>query len=150
MEQVLRGSVLKALGVADAVAVHGDPAMGDPSQINPQQRVAHSSQRSSVRAPRRRDTPERQSSRSRTTTATAEGLQDMPDSTEPEDSLLPRHSQSALLAELLSRHSKSVAFAEDLKPDTAYPTEQAVRQKESLKTRKEAGEEIKKKKQNVE
>ena len=74
----------------------------------------------------------------------------MPDSTKPEDDLLPRHSQSALLAELLSRHSKSVAFAEDLKPDAAYPTEQAVRQRESLKTRKEAGEEVKKKKQTVE
>ena len=58
---------------------------------------------------------------------------DMPPSTEPEDNLLPRHSHSALLAELLGRHSKSVAFAEDLQPEAACPTEQAVRQKESLK-----------------
>jgi len=74
----------------------------------------------------------------------------MPPSTEPEDDLLPRHSQSALLAALLSRQSKSVAFAEDLQPEVAYPTEQAMRQKESLKARKEAGGEIKKRKQTVE
>ena len=68
----------------------------------------------------------------------------MPDSAEPEDTLLPRDSHSALLAELLGLQSKSVAFAKDLQPEAAYPTEQAVRHKENLKARKEAGGEVKK------
>ena len=70
---------------------------------------------------------------------------------------MPRHSQSALLtaahssllATLIARDaSKQVTFGEVT--HEVYPTEQAVRQKESLKAKKEMGGEIKKRKQVVE
>lgn len=156
MERVLKGTVMKALCLPESL-VRGDTAMDDPSQVlplrfdrqkdsqvNPHRLDAQAkqvSQRSSVRISRRQN---------KATDSGDDKAHDMAPSTEPEDNLLPRHSQSALLAELLGRQFKSVAFAEDLQPEAAYPTEQAVRQKESLKARKEAGGEIKKKKQTIE
>jgi hypothetical protein len=50
------------------------------------------------------------------------------------DELLPRHSQTALLAKPL----KTVTFEQQLETgaDSAFPTEQAIRQKENLKAKK--------------
>jgi hypothetical protein len=64
------------------------------------------------------------------------------------DELLPRHSQTALLAKPL----KTVTFEQQLESgaSSAFPTEQAVRQKENLKAKKEAGGQVQKKKQIVE
>jgi hypothetical protein len=90
--------------------------------------------------------------------------------TDAETDLPSRHSQSALLSELLKECRKKVTFESEpvdalnenrtgesavsgrfsRSSSKAYPTEQAVRQKESLKVKKEAGGEIKKKKQIVE
>ena len=69
-------------------------------------------------------------------------------STEPEEEQLPRHTQSALLAKLLS--AKRVTFEDEDAVVNSFPTEKALRQKESLKAKKEAGGAIQKRRQMVE
>ena len=69
-------------------------------------------------------------------------------STETEEEHLPRHTQSALPAKLLS--AKRVTFEDADAVVNSFPTEQALRQKESLKAKKEAGGAIQKRRQTVE
>ena len=69
-------------------------------------------------------------------------------SIEPEEQQLSRHTHSALLAKLLS--AKKVTFEDEGAVINSFRTEQALRQKESLKAKKEAGEEVKKRRQTVE
>ena len=163
MRTMLSNSVLASLGIKTLTptqaASHAQPESLNKSIMKSLNHTKSNTESSRV-APRGQE-------RNQTSKPTDNGLIS---TTESETNLPERHSQSALLSELLKEVRKTVTFGnfsveaanEGRTEDSAvcggssssltaaFPTEQAIRQKESLKAKKEAGGEIKKKKQIVE